>query len=117
MEIIKEVMESMGKELIVTITLAIVAVLANAIKALFKKYIDDKTASDVVKTCVKAVEQMYHDLHGEEKLGKCLESVSGVLSEKGISISDTEMKLLIESAVAEFNDVFNKSEPSETTEK
>lgn len=117
MEIFKDVLESVGKELIMTLVLVVVALLANAVKGLLKKYVNDQTKSDVVKTCVKAVEQMYQNLHGEEKLDKCIASVSDILAEKGISVSENEMELLIESAVAEFNNVFNKTELPEITEK
>ena len=33
-----------------------------------------------------------------------------LLNEKGIKISDTEIRLLLEEAVAEFNEVFKKGE-------
>ena len=72
------------------------------------KYINDKTKQSVVKTCVQAIEQLYKDLHGEEKLNKVIESATDMLAEKGISITDLELRMLIESAVGEFNDNFNK---------
>ena len=56
---------------------------------------------------------MYKDLHGDEKLQKALEVASDMLLTKGITISDIELRMLVESAVAEFNDAFNKT--GETT--
>ena len=79
------------------------------IKKLYEKYVNDKVKQDVVRTCVKAVEQLYHDLGGPEKLEKAQEGVRQMLEEKGIPISELEMNLLIESIVSEFNYGFAKA--------
>ena len=72
---------------------------------------------DVVRTCVKAAEQLYHDLGGPVKLEKAKEGVRQMLEEKGIPISELEMNLLIESVVSEFNYGFAKvSEVTENAE-
>ena len=76
------------------------------IKSLYTKHINDKTKKDVVKTCVQAVEQLYKDLHGEEKYNEVVKSASEMLAVKGITITELEIKMLIEAAVGEFNDVF-----------
>ena len=52
----------------------------------------------------------YQDLHGEEKLEKALVSASEMLGEKGVAISDLELRMLVEAALAEFNDAFSKTE-------
>lgn len=78
-------------------------------KEIYQKYINNNTKQDVVKICVKAVEQIYKDLHGEEKLQKALDSTEEMLASKNIDITGSELRMLIESAVAEFNDAFNKS--------
>jgi hypothetical protein len=82
---------------------ALAGFLGTQLKALYRRWVDDKTKEAVVRTCVKAVEQLYHDLGGPEKLEKAREGVRQILEEKGISISQLEMDLLIESVVAEFN--------------
>lgn len=97
-----------GMEILGTVLTALAGYLGIVIKNLCQKYLNDKTKQDVARTCVKAVEQIYKDLHGEEKFNKALENASDVLAEKGITVSDTEMRILIESAVAEFNEVFSK---------
>ena len=79
------------------------------IKKLYEKYVNDKVKQDVVRTCVKAVEQLYHDLGGPEKLEKAQEGVRQMLEEKGITITELEMNLMIESIVAEFNYGFAKA--------
>lgn len=79
------------------------------IKKIYQKHVDDKTKEAVVRTCVKAVEQLYHDLGGPEKLEKAKKGVAEMLKEKGIAISELEMDLLIESVVSEFNYGFAKT--------
>lgn len=79
------------------------------VKKLYEKYINDKTKRAVAQTCVKAVEQLYHDLSGPEKLEKAQEGVVQMLNEKGIPISELEMNLLIEAVVSEFNYGFAKA--------
>ena len=87
------------------------------IKSLYTKHINDKTKKDVVKTCVQAVEQLYKDLHGEEKYSEVVKSASEMLELKGITISELEIKMLIESTVAEFNDAFYKDYEDEVIEE
>ena len=103
-----------GMKILGTIFTALAGYLGVVIKNLCQKYLNDKTKQDVAKTCVKAVEQIYKDLHGEEKFNKALECISDMLAEKGIAVSDIEMKMLIESAVAEFNEVFSKGASTTT---
>ena len=88
---------------------ALAGFLGAQLKKLYEKHINDKTKQDVARTCVKAVEQLYHDLKGPEKLAKAQEGVRQMLNEKGIPISELEMNLLIESVVAEFNYGFAKA--------
>ena len=82
---------------------ALAGFLGAQLKGLYQKYINDKTKESVVRTCVKAVEQLYHDLKGAEKLERAKAGVRQMLEEKGIPISELEMEMLIESVVAEFN--------------
>ena len=88
---------------------ALAGFLGAQLKGLYQKYINDKTKEAVVRTCVKAVEQLYHDLGGPEKLEKAKEGIEEMLNEKGIPISELEMNLLIEAVVSEFNYGFAKA--------
>lgn len=116
MEFLKEFISVYGTTILYSILTAIAGYLGIVVKNIYQKYINDKTKQDVAKTCVKAVEQIYKDLHGEEKLQKALEAASEMLANKGITISDLEMRILIEAAVAEFNDVFNSAGKDTSTE-
>ena len=108
MELLKNFISENGTEILGAIITAIAGYIGVVLKNLYTKYINDKTKQSVVKTCVQAIEQLYKDLHGEEKLNKVIESATDMLTEKGISITDLELRMLIESAVGEFNDNFNK---------
>lgn len=113
MDLLKEFISVYGSTILSVILTAIAGYLGILLKRLYQKNIldsDDDTKENIVKTCVKAVEQMYKDLHGAEKLQKALEAVSEMLAAKNITITDTELRMLIESVVGEFNDVFNTKE-------
>lgn len=88
---------------------ALAGFLGAQLKGLYQKYVNDKTKESVVRTCVKAVEQLYHDLGGPEKLEKAKEGIEDMLNEKGIPISELELNLLIEAVVSEFNYGFAKA--------
>ena len=106
MELFAQFINEYGTTLIYAVLTAIAGYIGLWVKSLYTKYANDKTKRDVVKTCVSAVEQLYRDLHGEEKYNKVVESVSEMLMEKGITITELELKMLIEATVGEFNKVF-----------
>ena len=81
--------------------------IGNKIKNAYQKKINDETAKTVVKDVVRFVEQVYGDIHGKEKLQKAIEQVSIILQEKGIKITETEIMMLIESAVYGLNEGLN----------
>jgi hypothetical protein len=49
-------------------------------------------------------------LHGEEKLDMALGFASEMLTEQGITITELELRMLLEAAVGEFNEAFKKAE-------
>lgn len=106
--IMKDFVQNYGATILYTIVTAVASYIGIVLKNLYKKYINDQTKKDVVATCVKAVEQLYTDIHGEDKLNKCMESVADMLEEKGITVSETEMRMLIEATVNGFNGGFEK---------
>ena len=108
-----EFINQYGMEILYTIVMAIAGYVGIVIKNLATKYINDKTKTAVAKTAVQFVEQVYKDLHGEEKLEMALSAASEMLTEKGITISDLELRYLIEAAVGEFNNAFNKNNKKE----
>lgn len=103
-----EFINQYGMTILYTLVTAIFGYLGVIAKQLATKYINDKTKQSVAKTVVQAVEQLYKDLHGDDKLVKALEAAADMLTEKGITVTDLELRMLIEAAVAEFNDAFNR---------
>lgn len=103
-----EFINEYGTALIYAVVTAIAGYLGIVAKSLITKYLDDKTKKDVARTVVKAVEQIYKDLHGDEKLDKALRSASEILATKGITVTDLELRLLLEAAVNEFNEKAKK---------
>ncbi len=110
MNIFAEFISEYGTTILYAVFTAVAGYIGMLFKSLYTKYINDKTKRDVVNTCVEAVEQIYKDLHGEEKYNKVVEYASEMLGEKGITISELEIKMLIESAVGAFNEAFKKAE-------
>ena len=100
---VQEFLTQYGMELVSTVVVAIMGFIGICIKNVIKKISDDRTKEQVCKTVVKAVEQMYSDLTGDERYEKAVESVSEMLEEKGIGATELEVKMLIESAVKEMN--------------
>lgn len=90
-------------EILSLILTGVVTYVGLQIKKLYEKHIDTQVKKDVVDSTVKYIEQVYKDIHGEDKLNKAKEKALEWLNEKGITISDTELEILIESAVNGFN--------------
>lgn len=95
-----------GAELLNTILVAMFGFFGLVAKNLYKQHVDTKTKEEVVKTVVMGVEQMYHATSGEEKLDKAMSAASEILLEKGITITEFELHMMIEAAVGAFNGVF-----------
>ena len=104
-----EIFATYALPIIAAAVTALAGFLGAQLKGLYQKYVNDKTKESVVRTCVKAVEQLYHDLGGPEKLEKAKEGIEDMLNEKGIPITELEMNLLIEAVVSEFNYGFAKA--------
>ena len=103
-----EFINEYGAQILYAIITGIAGYIGIVLKNLCTKYINDKTKAAVAKTAVQFVEQVYKDLHGEAKLNEALNAASEMLAEKGITVSDMELRVLIEAAVAEFNEAFKK---------
>lgn len=108
-----EFINAYGLELVNLALTAILGYLGLVAKRLYEKHVNNQTKKDVVKTVVQGVEQLYKDLHGDEKLQKALEAASEMLLERSITVSEFELRMLIEAAVAEFNNAFNKGATKE----
>lgn len=115
-------MSEIIRDLLISVASAVIAAIAGLIGTLAKqaydRYIKPKlvssAAQELVKTCVQAVEQLYHEYSGEVKKQKAIESVREMLEIKGITLAQIEIETMIEAAVAEFNDAFNQPRTEQT---
>ena len=117
MDIIKEFIQNYAGELIFTALTAIFAFLGTALKKVVEDSNEDKKKKEIITNVVKSVEQVYKNIHGTEKLKKAMETASKMLAQKGISITELELMVLIEAALCEFNDAFNKASWKDGLEK
>lgn len=117
MNIFSEFIQQYGTTILYAVLTAIAGYVGIVIKNLYEKFINDRTKKTIVKTCVQAVEQLYKELHGEEKYDKVVEAVTEMFNERGITITEIEMKMLIEAAVGEFNKVFESTTTEVTVDE
>lgn len=104
-----EIINLYGAEILGTLLLAMAGIFGMIAKNLVSKYLDTDTKRTLAKVVVQFVEQVYKDLHGEDKLNAALTVFAEMLLKKNINASELEMKVMLEAAVAEFNDVFHKT--------
>ena len=83
--------------------IALFGCLGMAVRNLAEKYLDTDTKKEVARTVVSFVEQVYQDIHGEEKLHKAMEQAAMLLSQKGLDFDQNEMWVMLEAAVNEMN--------------
>ena len=84
---------------VVTVVGAIASWIGVQLKKLYTDKVNTKEKQEVVQSTVTYIQQVYWDLKGEEKLEKAVETASDWLTSKGINVSDSELRVLIESAV------------------
>lgn len=93
-----------------TIAYAALTALAGAAGVWLKRWVgryrDDKTKREVAEVCVQAVEQVYRELHGAEKFAKCADAMAEMLAQRGVAVTELEIKVLCEAALARFNRAF-----------
>lgn len=86
------------------------------VKNAYTKYVDTDTKKKVVDSTVEYIEQVYTDIHGDDKFELAKEKVVNLLNEKCINISEEEIETLIESAVYGLNKGWLIEEAKDDTE-
>lgn len=99
----KEIIHQMIADYLPAILSAVLTFIVAQIRAKYNKYVDTQTKKDIASATVKYIEQVFDALHGKDKLAKAKSTMESLLAEKGIAIGDTEMVVLLESAVKEMN--------------
>lgn len=110
MTFVKSFISEYGVAIAYTIVTALVSYLAMAIKKLAKKWINTKTKRVIAREVVGFVEQVYKNIHGEEKFQKAVEAAAKWFELEGIVVAELELKFLIESALSELNKAFEKDD-------
>ena len=108
MEAFKEFLANYGFEVLTTLVTAVIAFIGALVKQLVQKFLNDKTKQNIAKIVVTAIQQCYEELDGPAKLDKAIETMTEMLNEKGITCTELEMRMLIESAIGELKEVFKK---------
>ena len=90
-----EILQPYLLEIIAAILTSVAAFIGVKIKKVYEEYVNTKTKKEIVECTVKYVEQVFKELHGEEKLNKAKDKALEWLNEKGIKVSDTELEILI----------------------
>lgn len=105
-----------GNQILTAILCAIFGCLGYAAKKIYQSHINDATKQTIAKIAAQFVEQAWKTLHGDDKLNMALETAEALLKKKGIDFDVDEMMVLIEAAVAEFNEAFKKPVDSENAD-
>ncbi len=69
------------------------------VKRLYRQFVDGEDKKEIIDSTVRYVEQVYGELKGPEKLSKALERAGQLLEDKGIEVTQDELRTLIEAAV------------------
>lgn len=88
---------------ILTALVGILSYLGITIKDKLASRIDTETKKALVTTTVKYIEQVYVDVHGDEKLQIAMTKAESLFKEKGIKIGKTELEMMIEEVVNNIN--------------
>lgn len=108
MEWIMQIVSRCLISLIGVVLAAISARLGKQMGKIWREKAKSEAVQSVARSCVAAVEQMYHDFAGEEKLKRALFYCENLLQEKGIAISAEEMRIALEAALCEWKGAFEE---------
>ena len=89
--------------LLATFLTGVFTYIGTRLKKVYEEKVKTETAKAVVEDAVRFVEQVYKDLKGPEKLEKTTAQVAEILQSKGITITEAEINMLIESTIYGLN--------------
>jgi hypothetical protein len=99
LEQIWEAIQPQVIDIITTLLLLFVSYVGVKIKALYESKVKNEQVKDIIEKIVMYVEQKGKELTSSEKYDVALSKASEWLGEKHIKMSETELEILIESAV------------------
>lgn len=100
MQEIFDVITANLSEIIITALVGVISYVLTTIGNKIKKTLDDKRISNFVDETVKCINQAYQALTNQEKYEKAQEDIIEWLETEGLKITESKLKILIESAVA-----------------
>ena len=87
-------------EILITALIGVISYVLTSIGTKAKKLLDDKRISNFIEDTVKCVNQAYETLSNEEKYEKAENDILEWLSSEGLKVTESKLKILIESAVS-----------------
>mgnify|MGYP002626893307 CR=1 FL=1 len=112
-----EMIFSIVYDVLLAIVTGIVGYLGVLIKKVLDERLDTKQKKDVARDTARYVEQVCKDLDGAEKAEAFDRAAAEMLTDKGTTITDLELKVLREAAVNELNATDWKDSFEEPSEK
>ena len=89
-----------GISIIHSIAIMIISYISLEIKKIYKKYNDIKIKKEVITEVCQAIDKLYPNTNSTDKLNLAITNAKQILNEKGIIISDLELRMYIESNVS-----------------
>lgn len=103
MDFLNEFIAVYGSQILMAVITGIFGYIGSYLKKAVDRLVDNQIKKSIVADCVKFVEQIYTDLHGDEKLKSCIGVCTDRLNAEGIKVDDVELWTMIEACVNEFN--------------
>lgn len=88
---------------IVAAIFAVITWIASRVRVRLDAFLNTQEKREIARIVVRSIEQTVQSLHGQEKLAQALLYFQSLAEERGITISETEAKLLIEAEVNTMN--------------
>ena len=108
MEFVKEFFWELLAGVLGVVVTMLAARAGSAVKRVLTDAKSGEGVSFLAKICVMATEQMDRALSGEEKMQRALSFFASFLEKRRIRLSEEEMRVYLESAVAEFKGALNE---------
>lgn len=106
MNFVKEVL--LSPEIFRAIVLLLIAVLSFYVKKWTKTVKEDEDAKGWAKEVVMFIQQIAENEPNAEKLEMATEMLDNILVSRGINMNEDEIRVLIESAIGQFKEIFNR---------
>lgn len=100
MEEILNLIISNLSEIIITTLIGVISFILSTIGNKIKKWVDDKRIVEFADETIKCINQAYETLTNEEKYEKAKNDIIEWISSEGLKITETKLKIIIESAVS-----------------